>query len=313
MTIVSMQEILAQALQHGYAIGYYESWDQYSLEGAIEAAEEAHAPAILGFGGAVTNPDWLNTRGVAGLACLARCLAEHAGVPAAVLFNEGQTLGQIRRALEAGCNAVMLDSSGLPFEENVALTRQVVAAARAVGATVEAELGRLPDAIAEAQHAALTDPDQARRFVERTGVHALAVSIGNTHLVLEGEIAVDLDLLARIHEAVPAPLVLHGGTGFPRAAVPDAITCGVAKFNLGTRLKRLFLAGVRDAMPDPLRVRNIHPYVGSRDKDDVLLRGKERMKAEIIELTKLYGSAGKASLYSKPIQERFCVDQGTVA
>jgi fructose/tagatose bisphosphate aldolase len=222
---------------------------------------------------------------------LARRLAERSQVPTAVLFNEAQSLSQIEVALGAGCNAVMLESSDLTFEENVALTRQVVAVAHAAGAAVEAELGHLADAIDPEPRGVFTDPAEAGRFVERTGVDALAVSIGNAHLVRAGEVAVDLALLERIYRATPTPLVIHGGTGFPRSAVRGAIAAGVAKFNVGTRLKRLYLAGIRDAMPDPLHVPDIHPFVGSRAADDVLLRGKERMKAEITELMWLYGSA----------------------
>jgi ketose-bisphosphate aldolase len=291
MTIASMQELLAQALRGGYAIGYYESWDQYSLEGTMEAAEETASPAIIGFGGAVTNQTWLNRGGVEDMSRLARRLAERSQVPTAVLFNEAQSLSQIEVALGAGCNAVMLESSDLTFEENVALTRQVVAVAHAAGAAVEAELGHLADAIDPEPRGVFTDPAEAGRFVERTGVDALAVSIGNAHLVRAGEVAVDLALLERIYRATPTPLVIHGGTGFPRSAVRGAIAAGVAKFNVGTRLKRLYLAGIRDAMPDPLHVPDIHPFVGSRAADDVLLRGKERMKAEITELMWLYGSA----------------------
>ncbi len=99
--------------------------------------------------------------------------------------------------------------------------------------------------------------------------------------------------IGRIHSAVP--LAIHGGTGFPRAAVRETVVLGVTKFNVGTRLKRLYLAGIREAMPDPMQVLDIHPFVGSRGVDDVLQRGKERMKAEIVELMKLYGSAGQAA------------------
>jgi ketose-bisphosphate aldolase len=261
----------------------------------MEAAEEASSPAIIGFGGAVTNPDWLDRGGVEDMSHLARRLAERSRVPTAVLFNEAQNLVQIRRALDAGCNAVMLESGDMTFQENVALTRQVVAMAHAVGATVEAELGHLSDAIDPQAHAVLTKPEEAARFVELTGVDVLAVSIGNAHLVQSGEVPVDLELLGRIHAVVPIPLAVHGGTGFPRVAVQAAIARGVAKFNVGTRLKRLYLAGIREAMPDPAQVPNIHPYVGSREAEDVLLRGKERMKAEIVELMRLYGSAGQAA------------------
>jgi len=295
MTIASMRELLSQALRSGYAIGYYESWDQYSLEGAMEAAEEASSPAIIGFGGAVTSRAWLDRGGVEDMSRLARRLAERARVPTAVLFNEAQSLDQIQRALASGCNAVMLESADLTFAENVALTRQVVAMARAFGATVEAELGRLSDALDPHTSVVLTDPEEAARFVGLTGVDVLAVSIGNAHLVPSGEVPVNLELLGRIHAAVPIPLAIHGGTGFPRVAVQAAIAQGVAKFNVGTRLKRLYLAGIREAMPDPMGVPNIHPFVGSREAEDVLLRGKERMKAEIVELMRLYGSAGQAA------------------
>ena len=295
MTIASMRELLSHALRSGYAIGYYESWDQYSLEGAMEAAEATSSPAIIGFGGAVTNPDWLDRGGVEDMSRLARRLAERSRVPTAVLFNEAQNLSQIRCALDAGCNAVMLESGNVTFQENVALTCQVVAMAHAVGATVEAELGHLSNAIDPQNHAVLTSPEEAARFVALTGVDVLAVSIGNAHLVQSGEAPVDLERLSRIHSAVSVPLALHGGTGFPRAAVREAIAQGVAKFNIGTRLKRLYLAGMREAMPDPMQVPNIHPFVGSRNMNDILVRGKERMKAEIVELMRLYGSAGQAA------------------
>ena len=294
MGLCSLSELLSQARQRGYALGYFEAWDQYSLEAVLEASEEVRSPAILGFGAAVTSQDWLDSGGLEDLACLARRMAERATVPAAVLFNEARTFTQIRRALDAGCNAVMLDSSHLAYEENVSLTRSVVAAARQYGASVEAELGCLLDASdPEADGSVLTDPAQAAAFVQHTGVDALAVSIGNAHLVVGREVAVDLELLEHIHCAVSVPLVVHGGTGFPRSAVRTAIRCGVAKFNVGTRLKGAFLAGVSDALPDLAEGRDIHRYVGSHTASDVLGCGKARIRAEILDLMGLYGSVGQ--------------------
>jgi len=309
VSVAKMDDLLGQALRGSYAIGYFEMWDQYSLAAAMQAAEELHSPAILGFGGAVTNQAWLDEGGVEELACLARHLAERSRVPTAVLFNEARTYSQIVRALRAGCNAVMLETSHLPYEENIALTRQVVEAAHAVGASVEAELGHLADATDPYGPAALTDPVQAAHFVERTGVDVLAVSIGNVHVLADGEAGVDLGLLARIHQAVPVPLSLHGGSGFPASAVRAAIGCGVAKFNVGTRLKQAFLAGVRAALPPERDITNIHPFVGSREESDILLQGAARVKAEIKKLTVLYGSAGQATGERRSIH----VDEGAVA
>lgn len=295
MTLANLNQLLSHALRHGYAIGYFESWDMYSMEGAMEAAEQTRSPAIIGFGGAVTTAAWLDRNGVEIMSGLARRLAETARVPAAVLFNEAQTVEQVERGLACGCNAVMLGTAHLPFAENVALTQRVVALAHRAGAAVEAELGHLPDAIEPDAHGVLTDPEEARRFVELTGVDALAVSIGNVHMALAADSPIDLARLAALHAAVPVPLVVHGGTGFPRTSVRAAIAHGVVKFNVGTKLKRLYLAGIRDACPQPMTVPNIHPYVGSHDALDVLRGGKERVKAAIIEYMELYGSVGQAA------------------
>lgn len=295
MSIVPLVDLLGRAVRYRYAIGYYESWDQYSLEAAIEAAEESRSPAILGFGGAVTNQDWLDRHGVEELSGLATCLAEQSSVPTAVLFNEARTLSQVQRGLRAGCNAVMLDTSHLPFEENLAWTRKVVEVAHPLGVTVEAELGRLADGTDPRVQAAGTDPQEAAAFVTQSGVDALAVSVGNVHILAEGEARVNIELLEAIHRAVRVPLVIHGGTGYPAVAVRAAIEHGVAKFNVGTRLKQVYLAGVKEAieaMPDKP---NVHLFVGSRETDDVFTRGKKRVKDEITRYIQLYGSAGMAS------------------
>ena len=295
MTIVKLDELLAKAHAGNYAIGYFECWDQYSLEGAMEAAEEMQSPAILGFGGAVTNPEWLEGGGIEELAALTILMADRSKVPTAVIFNEATTMNQLVRGLKAGCNTVMLDTSYNPYEENVANTSKVVALAHAAGAAVEAELGHLPDAAGIDNHESLTtDPDEAADFVSRTGVNALAISIGNTHSLSNGESTVDLDLIERIHQRVTVPLVIHGGTGFPQRAIRPSIERGVAKFNYGTRLKKLFLQGVRNAIEPMPETFVVHDYVGSRTETDVMACGKALMKDDIIKMIRLYGSAGKA-------------------
>jgi ketose-bisphosphate aldolase len=295
MTTVGLRAILDPALQQGYAVGYFEAWDQYSLEAVIEAAEELEAPAILGFGAAVTNPAWLEAGGVEALATLARVMADRATVPVAVLYNEAQTREQAMRGIAAGCNCVMLDTSHLPWEENVAVTRDFVTVAHAAGAEVEAELGCLPNAGGPALEAGyVTDSAQAKLFVQTTGIDALAVSVGNVHLLSNGAAALDFDLLERIRQVAPVPLVLHGGTGIPAAAIRPAIARGVAKINYGTRLKQVFLAGLRQAvttLPEPL---NVHNSVGSRYDTDILVAGKQPMKRLLSDLIRLYGSAGQA-------------------
>jgi len=297
MPLIPLRDILATALAEGYAVGYFEAWDQYSLEAVLEAAEEARSPVILGFGCQVIEPGWLDGGGLRRLAALGRAAAEDARVPMALLLNEAQTFEQVVRGLTWGFNAVMLDTSELPLEENIAATRQVVEVAHALGADVEGELGRLPDAsgtLGGPAEGVLTDPDEAARYVAETRVDALSISIGNVHVLTEGRAEIDFNHLARLHQAVKVPLVVHGGTGFPDEAVPRAVELGVAKFNVGTALKQAFLAGVREGLADlPPRV-NVHQVVGSRKPGDFLERGKARMKAEVIRRMAVYGSAGKA-------------------
>ena len=306
-----MRDLLRAARNDGYAVGYFEAWDQHSLEAVLEAAEEARSPVILGFGCEIMDRRWYDGGGQRRLAALGVAAAEGATVPTALLLNEAATFGQAVRGLDLGFNAVMLDTSHLSFEENIAATRGMADAAHAVGADVEGELGRLPDAsgalvgqdcilpsgsqIENLRHRPrLTDPEQAARYVAETGVDALSVSVGNVHVMTEGEARIDFERLGLVREAVEAPLVIHGGTGFPDGAVARAIALGVAKFNVGSILKQIFLDGIRGAIAAlPAKV-NLQEAVGSRKAGDLLQRAKDRMKAEVMRRMALYGSAGKA-------------------
>jgi ketose-bisphosphate aldolase len=146
----------------------------------------------------------------------------------------------------------MFDGSALPFAENVRLTRQVVAEAHDAGTWVEAELvgyaGDEDRSVAASAPASMTDPDVAARFVERTGVDALAVAIGNVHGMAATPARLDFELLARIRAAVDVPLVLHGASGLPDDEVRAAIALGVAKINVNTELRRAYLGAARAAL-----------------------------------------------------------------
>ena len=166
-------------------------------------------------------------------------------MPVSLLLNEAHTLEHGLRGVDAGFDAVMLCTDA--SERRRARVAELARVAHARGVAVEGELGTLPDGgrgRLDATRRALTDPSAAAAFVAATGVDALAVSIGNVH-TLEGRVApVDLERLDAIQRAVEVPLVVHGGTGFPADAVPAAIERGVAKFNVGTVLKRAYLDGL---------------------------------------------------------------------
>ncbi len=289
--LVPFKDLLAEAQRQGYAVGYFEAWDIYSLEAVVEAAEAAGSPVIIGFGGVMMEPGWFDRDGgLERLGALGLAAAKLAKVPVSFLLNEVATLDLIRRGIAAGFNAVMLDTSHLPYEENVRLTRQVVEAARAAQVGVEAEVSLLPDASGEmgGLEGRLSDPDEAARFVAETGVDALGVSVGNVHVLAEGEASIDWERLAALQRAVPAPLVIHGGTGFPESGCHRAISLGVAKINYGTALKRAFLAGLQEAIEALPRRVSYHQVMGSRKEADVLQQAKLRMKEEVIRRMRLW-------------------------
>ncbi len=287
--LVPFKELLTEARQGRYAVGYFEAWDIYSLEAVLEAAEAEGASVILGFGGAMMEPGWLNSGGLERLGALGLATARATKVPVSFILNEFPTFDQIVRGIQAGFNAVMLDSCHLPYQEHVRLTQQVVQVAHAVGVGVEAEVGQLPDASGEMGDATgqLTDPDQAARFVDETGIDALAVSVGNVHILTRGKAVIDWERLAAIQRAVPVPLVIHGGTGFPDAGIARAIELGVAKFNIGTILKRAFLGGVAEAVGALPAEVSYQQVMGSRKETDILQQGKVKMRAEVVRRIRL--------------------------
>jgi ketose-bisphosphate aldolase len=296
MPLVSLLDLLRNARREGYGVGYFEAWDSASLEAVLEAAEEEAAPVILGFGGMMADAAWLDNGGVELLGAMGRVVAERARVPVSLLLNEAQSFDQAARGVEAGFNAVMLDTSAWGWEQATESVERLARLAHARDVAVEAEVGRLPDAGADGidtSRAQRTDPAQAAAFLAATGVDCLAVSIGNVHLLAAPDAAVDLALLEAIHRQVSVPLVLHGGTGLPPGCIQGAIACGVAKFNVGTILKRSFLQALRQTVSRWPPSVNVHDVLGSHKDVDLFTQAKAAMKASVRERIRLYGGSGR--------------------
>lgn len=292
MGLVPMTEQLARAREGGYAVGYFEAWDSYSLEAVAAAAEAERAPVILGFGCMLIDQGWLDRGGIEIFGAVGRRVACACTVPVSLLLNEAHTLEHALRGIEAGFNAVMMCDSDV--ERNARL----VEAAHARGVAVEAELGELPDGgpdgSVDGTRASLTDPDEAAAFVAATGVDSLAVSFGNVHTLEGAEATIDLDRLAAIHSVVDVPLVAHGGTAFPAQAVPGAIARGVAKFNVGTILKRTHLAALQRAVSAVTAHDSPHDLVGSHSHRDLLAATQPPVIDIVRGLIRRYGGQNRA-------------------
>lgn len=287
-----MTRLLAAAAAGGYAVCYCEAWNLESFQAVVEAAEETCAPIIAGFNGGFlgrrARPE--NLAFYAGL----RLALRGASVPAAFLLNETDDVAQIRQGIELGFNAVMAENEHLQLDDYRRLVKEVVNLAHPRGVSVEAQLGRLPDGAGTCAME-VTDPAEAADFVEATGIDALAVSIGNVHILTRGEAAIDLGVLERIRKRVRIPLVIHGGTGFPRDLARQAVELGAVKFNFGTALKQVYLAAVRNALGAYQEPANPHPFLGMGGERDILVAGRCAVKEAVKDLLRAYGAAGKAA------------------
>ncbi|HVC43029.1 MAG TPA: class II fructose-bisphosphate aldolase [Candidatus Saccharimonadales bacterium] len=296
MPLVPLQQVLGRARSDAYGVGYFEAWDACSLEAVLTAAEEESAPVILGFGAMMVDAEWLDSDGVEVLGSIGRSYAERSSVNVALLFNEAHTLDQAMRGIDAGFNAVMIDTHSWPTDDAIAAVKELCRVAHESGVAVEGELGSPAEATASGidhSHASLTDPDEAARFVEATGVDCLAVSVGNVHILMDHEAAIDMERLRSIHQRVDVPLVIHGGTSFPPAAVAPAIALGVAKFNVGTILKHEFWDGLESSVRSAGRRPDVHRLLGSHRDSDVTAIAQERMTAKVRSLIQQYGSSGR--------------------
>lgn len=296
MPIVSLPQLLEDARAGRYAVGYFESWDVYSLEATVAAAEAEQSPVIIGIGGLSTNHDWLRNRGIGIYGPVCRALAAATSVPTAVLFNEADSFAEAAGALGAGYNAVMMHTQGWSWDRLVRDTAALSHAAHVLGVAVEGEVGALSemtlDGSIDTSIGAMTEVDDAVRFVEETGVDALAVAVGNVHFVTSDYVpTIDVDRIRAIGAAVEVPLVLHGGSGTPADQMRAAVEAGITKVNVGTRLKHVFktaLAGTPIGTGDP------NLLIGSRERDDVHSVASEALTTEIRRLMQVFGSSGAA-------------------
>ena len=247
--IATLKDVLTPCLTNGTAVAGLVVLGWEDARAYVMAAEAERRPVILQAG-----PGCRAHTPLAVLAAMFRVLAEQATVPVVTHLDHGESLEVCRQAVECGFSSVMYDGSALPLAENIARTAEVVAMARPRGVSVEGELGFV--GYHGGAQSLGTKPDQVAGFWAATGVDALAVSVGNAHLMQAVGAEVDWVRLRAIQAAAPAlPLVLHGGSGLdPALRLRLARETSVCKFNIGTELRMAFGAALREAVNrDPAR------------------------------------------------------------
>lgn len=303
---VTNKEIMSAAVAKNYAVGAFNINNLETLLAITEATVEEESPVIV-----AATPSAIKYAGLDNLAAIVKVAAKAVLQPMSLHLDHGKDIETVARCINAGFTSVMIDASHLSFEENIAVTKQVVDLAHPKGVSVEAELGKLAgveESTVEEKDAVLTDPDAAKEFVKRTGVDALAIAIGTSHgaYKFKGEPKLDFERLKAIREKANVLLVLHGASsvpswivekatkygaelagakGIPEDHIKKAVSLGISKINIDTDLRLAFTGAVREVLAT-----SPNQY----DPRKILGPAKEAMKEVVKGKTRLFGSSGKS-------------------
>lgn len=279
--------LVARAFAEHWALGAFNTSNLEITQAIAWGLQDAHAPGII-----QTSETAISYAGLKTLRDMVADVAAGVNVPLLLHLDHGTSYDIAAQCIDVGYNSVMIDGSALPFADNVTLTKQVVERAHAANIWVEGEMGAMPGkegrrgGTSGADESLFTTPDDAQRFVEETGVDALAVSVGTIHGAFRGEEKIHFDLLAAIHAVVAIPLVLHGASGLPAEEISRSLQFGVAKVNIDTEL--------REAFHDAVTKHDESDAKHSVDPRAMLTPARDAMRKLVAEKAKLLGAEGTA-------------------
>ncbi|EPJ5822344.1 tagatose-bisphosphate aldolase subunit KbaY [Pluralibacter gergoviae] len=286
MSIISTKYLLQDAQAKGYAVPAFNIHNAETIQAIVEVCSEMQSPVIL-----AGTPGTFKHIAFEEIYALCSAYSRSFKIPLAIHLDHHETLADIRRKVNAGVRSAMIDGSHFPFAENVKLVKSAVDFCHLNDCSVEAELGRLggveDDMDVDEESAFLTDPQEARRFVEQTGVDSLAVAIGTAHGLYTKKPKIDFQRLGEIRKVVSVPLVLHGASDVPDEYVRRTIALGVCKVNVATELKIAFSNAVKAWFAD-------NP--DGNDPRFYMRVGMEAMKAVVRSKIRVCGSAERLQL-----------------
>ncbi|EMF0060034.1 MULTISPECIES: ketose-bisphosphate aldolase [Enterococcus] len=269
--LYTMKELLKVAKDNQFAVPAFNICSYDMLKAIMEEVERLNAPVILEI-----HPDeiaYLNDEFVAAV----RAYAHKSKVPVVIHLDHGGKVSDVLRAIRNGYTSVMIDASLQSFDENIKITKEVVALAHEVDVSVEAEIGTIGNngsAEGGAANIIYTDPEQAKQFVEETNIDTLAIAIGTAHGLYPKDKTpkLNIELLKELNETIDLPFVLHGGSGNPDKEVSEAVKYGVAKVNLSSDLKSVFFDALREILnenPEMYEPNMIYPYANQKVQEVV--------------------------------------------
>ena len=279
MPIVSMKNMLQTAREGRYAVGQFNVNSLEFAQAFLLAAEEESSPVILG----VTEAAVRHLGGYALIAASVRELIKEyeVTVPVALHLDHSSSFEVCARAIHAGFSSVMIDGSHLPLSDNIAITSKVVSVAHALGASVEAEIGRITGEedgiVVEESLGTFAAAKDCEHFMLETQVDCLAPALGSVHGRYKGEPQLQFDLLADIVRLTDVPCALHGGTGIPTDDIRKAISLGICKINVNTENQMLYTKVLRNTLAEEADLYEVQRY--SRQARDAVKAGvKQKMR-----------------------------------
>ncbi|MEE8885039.1 MAG: class II fructose-bisphosphate aldolase [Eubacteriales bacterium] len=283
MALVTSEEMLLDAQKRHYAVGAFNAENMEMVMAIVTAAEELHAPVMI-----QTTSGTLKYADPLMFFHMVSAAAAEVHVPVCLHLDHGPSFEMAVKCVRAGYTSVMIDGSKLPFEENIALSSKVVEMAHAAGVPVEAELGKVggkEDDTTSGVGDIYTDPQEAKEFVERTGINSLAVGIGTSHGFYKGTPVLDINRLSEIREVVDIPLVLHGASGLTDEQVISCVERGICKVNFATELRKAYTDAVKEY---------IKGDTGVFDPKKYQAKGREAVIEQVKYRIKVCGADGKA-------------------
>lgn len=282
--ILSTREMLKKAQEGGYAVPAFNIHNLETFQVVVETSAELRSPVIL-----AGTPSTIEYAGGDYIVSMAKVAAEKYDIPVAIHLDHYENVQDIKKYIDMGFRSAMIDASNHNFEENIEIAKEVVQYAHKFDATVEAELGRLrgqeDDLIVDEKDTMYTNPEQAREYVERTGIDSLAIAIGTAHGLYKGKAKLDLERLKEIRSVVNIPLVLHGASDVPDELVKKVIELGICKVNVATDLKIPFSDAVKEYFIENPTANDPRKY---------MTPGKEAMKEIVKHKIMVCGSNGRA-------------------
>jgi len=286
--LVSITEMLQKAKEGKYAVGQFNINNLEWTQAVLTAAQEANSPIILG----VSEGAGKYMGGPTVVSAMVNALLDSMDitVPVALHLDHGSSVEVCKQYIDAGFSSVMFDHSHFPIDENIALTKEVVAYAHPKNVSVEAEVGTVggtEDGVTGGIKYA--DLEECKRMVSEGQIDALAAALGSVHGTYSGEPVLGFDEMLAISEATGAPLVLHGGSGIPTDQIQKAISLGVSKVNVNTECQLAFAEATRKYIEE-----GGDQKPKGFDPRKLLNPGFEAIKAMVHEKIDIFGSRNKA-------------------